>query len=259
MAVTVRQLGLWKGQGRAIAAVTAWDWLWARLLDRAGADVILVGDSLGMVALGHRTTLPLTLDDMVHHGAAVVRGVEHALVVVDLPFLSYQESPAQALRSAGRILKETGAAAVKLEGGYPEMAETVARLVRAGIPVMGHVGLTPQAVHQVGYRQQGTTPEAGEKIYQEAIALAAAGAFAVVLEHVPTDLAARVTGAIAVPTIGIGAGAACNGQVLVTADLLGLTDQVPPFAKRYETLGDRAVAAVGQYIEEVRSRQFPNP
>ena len=257
VAVSVRQLRQWKERGQPIAMLTAWDWLWARLIDRAGADVVLVGDSLGMVALGYPTTLPLTLDDMVHHGAAVVRGVEHALVVVDLPFLTYQESPAQALRSAGRILKETGAAAVKLEGGYPEMVETVARLVRVGIPVMGHVGLTPQAVHQVGYRRQGTTPEASDRIYQEAVNLAEAGAFAIVLEHVPDVLAAKITAAIAVPTIGIGAGAGCDGQVLVTADLLGLTDRLPPFAKRYETLGDRAVAAVGAYLAEVRSRQFP--
>ncbi|MGD1852321.1 MAG: 3-methyl-2-oxobutanoate hydroxymethyltransferase, partial [Cyanophyceae cyanobacterium] len=247
----------WKGEGRAIAMLTAWDWLWARLLDRAGVDVILVGDSLAMVALGHDTTLPLTLDQVVHHAQAVCRGVERSLVVVDLPFLSYQASVEQAIASAGRILKETGAQAVKVEGGYPAMATTVARLTEVGIPVMGHVGLTPQSVHKLGYRQQGGTQGGGDRIESEAIALEQAGAFAIVLEHIPKPLATAITQKLSIPTIGIGAGNGCDGQVLVTADMLGLTDKSPPFAKVYDDLGSRVVASVESYISEVRSRKFP--
>jgi len=257
LALRIQQLQQWKQQGRPIAALTAWDWLWARLLDRAGVDLLLVGDSLAMVALGHKTTLPLTLDQMIHHAAAVARGVESALVVVDLPFLTYQASEAEAIASAGRILKETGAQAVKLEGGYPEMAATVARLVRSGIPVMGHVGLTPQSVNQLGYRQQGRSPAEGDRILAEALALEAAGAFAIVLEHVPATLAERITRQLTIPTIGIGAGNACDGQVLVTADLLGLSDQTPPFAKTYADLGAAVIAAAETYCQEVRSGQFP--
>ncbi|MEO0948291.1 MAG: 3-methyl-2-oxobutanoate hydroxymethyltransferase, partial [Cyanobacteria bacterium J06641_5] len=183
--VSLQQLQTWKQQQRPLVALTAWDWAIARLLDRAGIDLILVGDSLAMVALGHETTLPVTLEQMIHHAAAVRRGVERALVVCDLPFLSYQESPAQAIRAAGRVLKETGVQAVKLEGGYPAVVETVARLSEVGIPVMGHVGLTPQSVHRLGYKQQGKTPEEGDRIAAEAAALEAAGAFAIVLEHMP--------------------------------------------------------------------------
>lgn len=256
MAVRIQQLQQWKQQGRPIAVLTAWDWLWARLLDRAGVDVLLVGDSLAMVALGYKTTLPLTLDQMIHHAAAVSRGVEQALVVVDLPFLTYQESPQQAIASAGRILKETGAQAVKLEGGHPEMAATVARLVRSGIPVMGHVGLTPQSVNQLGYRQQGRSPAEGDRILAEALALEAAGAFAIVLEHVPSVLAAQITEKLSIPTIGIGAGGQCDGQVLVTADLLGLSDSTPPFAKVYADLSAQVMAAAEAFCTEVRSRQF---
>lgn len=256
MAVRIQQLQQWKQQGRPIAVLTAWDWLWARLLDRAGVDVILVGDSLAMVALGYKTTLPLTLDQMIHHAAAVSRGVEQALVVVDLPFLTYQESTQQAIASAGRILKETGAQAVKLEGGHPEMVETVARLVRSGIPVMGHVGLTPQSVNQLGYRQQGRSPAEGDRILAEALALEAAGAFSIVLEHVPSELAAQITEKLSIPTIGIGAGGQCDGQVLVTADLLGLSDSTPPFAKVYADLSAQVLAAAETFCTEVRSRQF---
>ncbi|HEY9689432.1 MAG TPA: 3-methyl-2-oxobutanoate hydroxymethyltransferase [Coleofasciculaceae cyanobacterium] len=256
MAVRIQQLQQWKQQGRPIAVLTAWDWLWARLLDRAGVDVLLVGDSLAMVALGYKTTLPLTLEQMIHHAAAVSRGVEQALVVVDLPFLTYQESTQQAIASAGRILKETGAQAVKLEGGYPEMAATVARLVRSGIPVMGHVGLTPQSVNQLGYRQQGRSPAEGDRIMAEALALEAAGAFSIVLEHVPSELAAQITQELSIPTIGIGAGGQCDGQVLVTADLLGLSDSTPPFVKVYADLSAQVVAAAEAFCTEVRSRQF---
>jgi len=256
VAVRIQQLQQWKQQGRPIAVLTAWDWLWARLLDRAGVDVLLVGDSLAMVALGYKTTLPLTLEQMIHHAAAVSRGVEQALVVVDLPFLTYQESTQQAIASAGRILKETGAQAVKLEGGYPEMAATVARLVRSGIPVMGHVGLTPQSVNQLGYRQQGRSPAEGDRILAEALALEAAGAFSIVLEHVPSELAAQITQTLSIPTIGIGAGGQCDGQVLVTADLLGLSDSTPPFAKVYADLSAQVLVAAEAFCQDVRSRQF---
>lgn len=247
----------WKQQGRKIVALTAWDWTIAQLLDSAGVDVILVGDSLAMVALGMETTLPVTLEEMLHHAKAVRRGVKQALVVVDLPFLTYQESPQQAMRSAGRVLKETGAMAVKLEGGYPAIAETVYRLVRAGIPVLGHVGLTPQSVHLLGYRQQGKTKEAGERILAEAEALQDAGAFGVVLEHIPADLGRRITQKLAIPTIGIGAGPDCDGQVLVTADLLGLSERQPPFAKSYVNLRQTIGLAVRDFSSEVREGQFP--
>lgn len=258
MAVTLQQLSRFKREGRPIVVLTAWDFLIAQVLDQAGTDLILVGDSLAMVTLGYDTTLPLTLDEMLHHARAVRRGVKNALVVFDLPFLTYQESPQQALHSAGRALKEAGAQAVKLEGGYPEMVETVSRLVRAGIPVMGHVGLTPQSVHQFGgYRKQGTSAPAAERILQEAIALEQAGAFALVLEHIPHELAAQITQKLTIPTIGIGAGPHCDGQVLVTADLLGLSEWQPPFAKQYANLRDTIYQAVQTYGSEVRNHQFP--
>lgn len=259
MRVTVQQLIEWKQQHRAIAVLTAWDCAIAQILDQAGVDVILVGDSMAMVALGHDTTLPLTLDEMIHHAKAVQRGVKQALVVVDLPFLTYQESVQQAMQSAGRILKETGAGAVKLEGGYPEMAETVARLVRAGIPVMGHVGLTPQSVRQTGFKRQGTSIESGDRIVSEAIALEQAGAFALVIEHVPSDLAQTITEKLRIPTIGIGAGANCDGQVLVTADVLGLGAWKPRFAKSYANLREVIATAAQAYCDDVRSRRFPDP
>ncbi|MCG5058405.1 MAG: 3-methyl-2-oxobutanoate hydroxymethyltransferase [Limnoraphis sp. WC205] len=258
MSISIQQLIQYKQLGRAIAVLTAYDYAMARLLDGAGVDVILVGDSLAMVALGYETTLPLTLEEMLHHAKAVRRGVKEALMVVDLPFLTYQESPQQAMRSAGRVMKETGAQAVKLEGGYPEMAQTVRFLVQAGIPVMGHVGLTPQSVHQLGgFRKQGKTPEAADRILTEALALEEAGAFAVVLEHIPAKLAQEITQKLRVPTIGIGAGAHCDGQVLVTPDLLGLSAWQPPFAKTYANLQETVTQAVQQYCDQVRSRQFP--
>jgi len=257
MAITTQQLIQFKQQGRQIVTLTAWDYAIAQLLDAAGVDIVLVGDSLAMVTLGYQTTLPITLEEMLHHTKAVRRGVKRALVVCDLPFLSYQESPQQAMHSAGRALKETGAQAVKLEGGYPAIADTVARLTSAGIPVMGHVGLTPQSVHQLGYRQQGKTADTGERILQEAIALSDAGAFAIVLEHIPNDLAQRITQKLPIPTIGIGAGPHCDGQVLVTSDLLGLSERQPPFAKSYANLRQVITQAVQDYSAEVRERQFP--
>ncbi|PSB19227.1 3-methyl-2-oxobutanoate hydroxymethyltransferase [Phormidesmis priestleyi ULC007] len=257
MPVTPQQLIQWKQQGRTIVALTAWDYGFAQILDQSGVDVILVGDSLAMVALGYETTLPVTLDEMLHHAKAVRRAVKQALLVVDLPFLSYQESVQQAIHSAGRTLKEAGAQAVKLEGGYPAIAETVAHLVRAGIPVMGHIGLTPQSVRQLGFKQQGKSPEEGERILSEAIALEQAGAFSIVVEHVPADLALQITQKLTIPTIGIGAGVHCDGQVLVTTDVLGLGTWKPPFAKSYVNLHELITQAVQNYSGEVRSREFP--
>lgn len=256
MAVTTQQLIQWKQQGRSIVALTAWDYATARLLDAAGVDLILVGDTLAVV-LGYETTLPVTLEEMIHHSKAVRRGVKRALMVVDLPFLTYQESTEQAMHSAGKVLKETGAQAVKMEGGYPAMIETVARLVQAGIPVMGHVGLTPQSIHQLGLKQQGKTPEAGEKVLQEAIALEQAGVFSIILEHMPPQLAAQITQKLKIPTIGIGAGVECDGQVLVTSDLLGLSERQPPFAKVYANLSETITQAVQSYAVEVREHKFP--
>jgi 3-methyl-2-oxobutanoate hydroxymethyltransferase len=256
MPITTQLLTQWKQQGRAIVALTAWDYAIAQLLDGAGVDLILVGDSLAVI-LGYETTLPITLDEMIHHAKAVRRGVKNALVVVDLPFLTYQESMSQAMHSAGRVLKETGAQAVKLEGGYPVIVETITRLVQSGIPVMGHVGLTPQSIHQLGLRQQGKTQTQGERILHEAIALEQAGVFAIVLEHIPTKLALQITQKLRIPTIGIGAGSNCDGQVLVTSDILGLSEKQPPFAKIYTNLRETITNAVQDYAMEVREGKFP--
>ena len=256
MAVTTQQLIQWKQQQRPIVALTAWNYTTGRLLDAAGVDLILVGDTLAVI-LGYETTLPVTLEQMIHHASSVRRGVKRALLVVDLPFLTYQESIGQAMHSAGRVLKETGAQAVKLEGGNPIMLETVARLVQAGIPVLGHIGLTPQSIHQLGLKQQGKTHEAGKRILEEAIALEQAGAFSIVLEHMPSELAAQITQKLTIPTIGIGAGAECDGQVLVTSDLLGLSERQPPFAKVYANLSEIITQAVQTYAVEVREHKFP--
>ena len=257
MAVTIQQLIKWKQQRRSIISLTAWDYSLARLLDDAGVDIILVGDSLAMVALGHNSTLPVTLDQMIHHATAVRRGVKHALTVCDLPFLSYQESFSQAIHSAGRILKETGVSAVKLEGGHPRIISTVRELTLTGIPVMGHVGLTPQSVNVLGYKQQGKTPQEAERILNEAVALAEAGAFAIILEHIPDDLAATITATVPVPTIGIGAGVKCDGQVLVTTDLLGLSDRIPPFAKAYVNMREIVTNTVQEFTQDVQQGKFP--
>ncbi len=255
--LTIRQLVQYKQQQKKITVLTAWDYPIAQILDRAGVDIILVGDSLAMVALGHNSTLPLTLDTMIHHAQAVMRGVEQALVVVDLPFLTYQQNITTAIISAGRVLKETGAGAVKLEGGHPRMIETVARLVEIGIPVMGHVGLTPQSSKQLGFRQQGKTEVDRQRILAEAVALEEAGAFSIVLEHIPADLAQEISEKLVIPTIGIGAGGYCDGQVLVTADLLGLSDRLPPFAKAYVDLRGTITAAVQAYQQDVQQGGFP--
>jgi 3-methyl-2-oxobutanoate hydroxymethyltransferase len=224
-----------KQDGRPIAALTAWDALSSALVEQAGADVILVGDSLAMVVLGHATTLPVTLEEMILHTRAVGRGLQRPaaqrpLIVTDLPFLSYQCGLDAAVAAAGRVLKDSPAAAVKLEGGEPETVAVVDRLVRSGIPVMGHLGLTPQAVHQLGYRRQANDPLSQERLRRCARDLQAAGCFALVLEHVPAELAAGLSEELTIPVIGIGAGEACDGQVRVTADLLGLTERQPPFA-----------------------------
>jgi 3-methyl-2-oxobutanoate hydroxymethyltransferase len=251
---TVRQLLQYKPQGKQIVALTAWDFAIAEILDAAGVDLILVGDSLAMVALGYDNTLPLTLDEIIHHAKAVKRGVKNALIVVDLPFLSYQTSTEVAIASAGRILKETGAQAVKLEGGHPAMVETVARLVEVGIPVMGHIGLTPQSVHQLGYRQQGQTESDRERLIASALELERVGAFSLLLEHIPADLGKSISEKLSIPTVGIGAGKDCDGQILVTADVLGLTLRQPPFAKAYVDLRTIITQAVQDYSAEVKGR-----
>ncbi len=258
MAVTTRKLIEWKGKKRPIVTLTAWDYLIARVLDRAGVDVILVGDTLAEVALGHKNTLPVTLEEMIHHAAAVCRGVERALVVCDLPFLSYQISIEKAVESAGQILKQTGVQAVKLEGGNPDIVATIAKLTAIGIPVMAHLGLTPQSVNILGYRKQGKTDSEAQTILNQAIAVTNAGAFAIILEHIPSELAAIITDKVPIPTIGIGAGKNCDGQVLVTADLLGLTPKQPPFAKSYTNLREIITKAADSFITEVKEGKFPS-
>lgn len=259
--VTVLDLREMKGRGERISALTAYDYLFARLVDAAGTDVILVGDSLAQVVLGLDSTLPVTLDEMIHHARAVVRGVERALVVVDMPFLSYEVSRQDAVRNAGRIMKETGAQAVKLEGGTPEIAETIAAIRRAGIPVMGHIGLTPQSVNALGgYRVQGRGDEGRARLLDEARMVEAGGAFSIVLEMVPGALAEEVTAELSIPTIGIGAGAGCDGQVLVLHDMLGLNPGFQPrFLKRFGEVGAEAERAISAYVQAVRSGEYPGP
>lgn len=257
--VTTRQLLEMKQRGEKIVVLTAYDVLFARILDAADVDVILVGDSLGQVVAGFDSTLPVTLDMMIHHGAAVVRGTERALVVVDMPFMSFQVSVEETLRNAGRILKETGAAAVKLEGGDDESARHVSACVRAGIPVMGHVGFTPQSVHALGgARVQGREKDAAARLREDATRLQDAGCFAIVLELVPAKLAETVSRALAVPTIGIGAGAGTDGQVLVLPDMLGLNPGFQPkFLRRFAELGDAARTGVQDFVAAVRSGEYP--
>ena len=257
--VTVATLRAKRAAGERIVMVTATDFSLARIVDEAGVDVVLVGDSLGTVALGLDSTLPVTMDEMLVFTRAVARGTRRALLVADMPFLSYQVSAEEARRNAGRFLKEAGAAAVKLEGGV-EIAPTVASIVAMGVPVMGHLGLTPQSVHAMGgYRVQGREEERAREILDGARALEEAGAFSIVLEGVPSQLAARISEALGVPTIGIGAGPACGGQVLVLHDLLGLWGgHRPKFAKRYAACGDEAGRAVRQFCAEVRGGLFPD-
>jgi len=253
MIVNVHQFAQWKQEGRAIAVLTAWDYLSAQIVQAAGVDIVLVGDSMAMPVMGHETTLPLTLDEMLHHAKMVRRAIANKLVIVDLPFLTYHASHSAALLAAGRVIKETGAQAVKMEGGYPDMVQTIAKVVQAGIPVMGHVGLTPQSVYTFGsFRKQGTTAEAASRILEEAIALEKAGVFSIVLEHIPSDLAQKISHALTIPTIGIGAGPDCDGQVLVTSDLLGLSEWQPPFVKPMVNLREQGIDAAKQFCEAVR-------
>jgi 3-methyl-2-oxobutanoate hydroxymethyltransferase len=256
--VTVPQLRAKKGEV-PIVMVTAYDATFARMLDDAGVDILLVGDSLGMVVQGNADTLGVTVDDIVYHCRAVARGNRYAHVVGDMPFMSYQVTPEDALRNAGRIVAEGRAHAVKLEGGEA-VAPAIARIVAAGIPVMAHVGLTPQSVHAMGgFKVQGREHESAQRILADARAVAEAGAYALVLEGIPGELAERITAEVAIPTIGIGAGVQCDGQVLVCYDLLGMTaDLRPKFVKRYDEGYDRVVAAASAFCDEVRSRKFPS-
>ena len=259
--VTVPDVQRMKAAGERITMVTAYDHAFARLLDEAGVDMLLVGDSLGMVVQGLPNTLPVTLDEIVYHSRMVARGRQRALVVGDLPFGSYQASPAQAVESAIRLVKEGGAEAVKLEGGTA-MARTIEAIVGIDVPVMGHVGLTPQSVHRMGGhrvqgRRAGRAPGERDRLLDDARAVQAAGAFAVVLECIPLDLAAEITAALDIPTVGIGAGAHCDGQVLVSHDLLGLSSWVPRFGKRYAELAGEVVRATRTFVDEVRGGRFP--
>lgn len=256
--VTAPAIRAMKVQGQRITMVTAYDYVTGKIVDESGADIVLVGDSLAMVALGHETTLPITMDEMLHHTRATRRGVKRALLIADMPFGSYQGSVPEAVINAARFLKEAGADGVKLEGGR-RIAEAVREMVEAGIPVVGHIGMTPQSVHQYGgFKVQGREEEQRKALLDDAKALAEAGAFTIVIECVPSDLAQEITAAIDVPTIGIGAGPHCDGQVLVINDLLGFVDDFrPKFVKRYAELGQAARKAVAEYCEEVRNGKFP--
>ncbi len=247
-----------KTEGRKLSMLTAYDYSTARLMDEAGIHGILVGDSLGNVILGYGDTVSVTMEDMIHHGAAVSRGVKNALLVVDMPFLSYQTSAYDAVVNAGRLMKEGRAHAVKLEGGR-EMVPQIRAIVQAGIPVMGHLGLTPQAIHALGgYKVQGKDEAAARKLLEDAKALEEAGVFAIVLECVPSALAGLITEAVSVPTIGIGAGAGCDGQILVYQDMLGMfSDFTPKFVRRYGEVGEAMKAAFASYIEDVGQGTFP--
>jgi 3-methyl-2-oxobutanoate hydroxymethyltransferase len=258
--VTIRDIRAFKERGERFAMLTAYEALSARLLDEAGIPIILVGDTLGMVVLGHDSTLPVTMEQMLHHTAAVRRGATNAFVVGDMPFMSYQGSTDEGIRNAGRFLKEAGANAVKLEGGG-RVLDLVARLTDAGIPVMGHLGLTPQSVNQLGgYRVQGRSDEQAHRIVQEAKDLEAAGVFSVVLEAVPSAVAREVTTSLEVPTIGIGAGPDCDGQVLVWHDFLGITTgPAPKFVKRYAELAGEITSAARRFATEVADGTYPGP
>lgn len=239
--------------------LTAYDYQFARLIDQAGVDMILVGDSLGMVVLGYDSTVPVTMEEMLHHARAVRRGTEKAFVIGDLPYMSYQISIEEAVRNAGRFLKEAGCHGVKLEGGQ-DMAETVRAVTRAGIPVVGHIGLTPQTTTALGgYKVQGASAEAAQRLIEDAVALSQAGAFAIVLECIPTELAKYITESISIPTIGIGAGPFCDGQVLVTHDLLGIFDKFTPrFVKKYANLAPLIKDALAAFLGDVKAREFPD-
>ena len=260
MRVTIGEIKEMKQRGEKIPMLTAYDYATAKLIDEAGVPLILVGDSLGMVMLGYESTIPVTMDEMIHHTKAVVRGTKHALVIGDMPFMTYHVSVEDALRNAARFIQDGGAQAVKLEGGEV-VAEKVSRLVACGIPVQGHIGLTPQSVHQLGgYKVVGKTPEVAVRLLNDAKALEEAGVFSIVLECVPAPLSRMITERVAVPTIGIGAGKYCDGQVQVISDILGLyTDVVPKHAKQYARLNEAITTAVTNYIAEVKAEAFPTP
>jgi len=259
--VTTRELVAMKQRGERIAVLTAYDFLMAGLLDQAGVDCVLVGDSLGQVVAGEESTLPVTLEQMIYHAKAVRRGLTRALLVVDMPFLTYQVSVEEAIRNCGRVLQETGAQAVKLEGGHEEVARTISRLVAAGIPVMGHLGLTPQSVHKLGgYRLVGRDAEEHDRLSSDAGRLVDSGCFSIVLEMLPRGLAGSITRAVPIPTIGIGAGPECDGQVLVLPDMLGLNESFSPgFLKRYADLAAGVRSAVSDYVREVKEGVYPGP
>jgi 3-methyl-2-oxobutanoate hydroxymethyltransferase len=253
---TVHDLAAWKREGRRFPMLTAYDFPTAQILDQAGIPVILVGDSVANNVLGYESTLPVTMEEMLHHARAVARGATEALLVGDMPFLTYQTSIEEAIRNAGRFLKEGGMHAVKMEGPLFDLADA---LVSRGIPVMGHLGLTPQSVHAMGgYRIQARTDEAAERLLSDALSLDKSGVFSLVLEGIPTEVARRVTEAVTMPTIGIGAGPHCDGQVLVINDLLGLNDRVPKFVKKYATLREEMTQAVQAFADDVEAGAFPD-
>jgi 3-methyl-2-oxobutanoate hydroxymethyltransferase len=258
MRVSINQIKDMKQKGEKIVMLTAYDYSTAKIVDDVGVPVILVGDSLGTVVLGYESTIPVTMEEMLHHTKAVVRGTKKAMVIGDMPFMTYHVSIEDALRNAARFIQEGGVQAVKLEGGV-SVADKVKRIVECGIPVCGHIGLTPQSINQLGgHKIQGKTPEAAEKLLKDAQALESAGAFAVVLETMPAPLATLITSKINIPTIGIGAGAGCDGQVQVINDMLGsFTDFVPKHAKRYAKLAEIINGAVREYYDEVRNGKFP--
>ena len=258
MRVTINQIKEMKQKGEKIAMLTAYDYTTAKIIDEVGIPLILVGDSLGMVVLGYETTIPVTTEEMLHHTKAVVRGAKRAMIIGDMPFMTYHTSVSDALKNAARFIQEGGAQAIKLEGGVT-VAEKVQRIVECGIPVMGHIGLTPQSIHQFGgYKVQGKTPEAAAKMLKDARALEEAGAFAVLMETVPTPLAKLITDSISIPTIGIGAGIGCDGQVQIINDILGsFTDFVPKHAKQYAKLADIMSSAITEYYNEVKAGSFP--
>jgi 3-methyl-2-oxobutanoate hydroxymethyltransferase len=257
--VTTRVIASMKNEGMKIACLTAYDYVTARLLDEVGVDIILVGDSLGMVFQGNETTVPVTLEEMIYHAKAVVRGVHRAMVVVDMPFMSYQVNPEEGFRNAGRVMKEAGAGGVKFEGGG-RVVQLVQRTAQAGIPVMGHLGLTPQSIHQFGgYQPRGVTPTEAKGILEDAKSLEEAGAFSLVLEKIPAKLSRKVTQSLSIPTIGIGAGVHCDGQVLVVSDMLGLYEEFRPrFVRRYAELAQTIRASVQKYVRDVKREDFPS-
>ena len=258
--VTVRDFAERKRKGEKLVVMTAYDALFGRLVDESGVDAILVGDSVGTAVMGYSSTLPVTLDHMIYHASAVRRGVRRALVIIDMPFLSYQASIESAVLNCGRAIQETGVGAVKVEGGSPEMLETVHALVRTGIPVMAHIGFTPQSVNTIGGpRVQGREAEGAERLITEAKGLEKAGAFGIVLELVPAAVSERITAAVGIPTIGIGAGPKCDGQVLVLPDVLGLNDTFQPkFLKKYAEMAEEVRSAIGSWARDVRSGQYPD-